>query len=265
MYYVWKEWKESIKGKGLWLSFSIIILVSISILLKSSALSFDQGFYVLLLNLFESLSYFLPLLCLFLGAFSVFQEKEQKTLIMLLTKRDHFGSFLFKKSIAIHVVFLGPILVWFFLYLAPVKLLFSIDVQSYLAFVLSVACILVTFTQLGILVGSISRSKMQIVGYTVAAWFYLFFLHDFILLSLLPQVTHDNVKLFSSGYFLNPIQAARMYLESTLGVYSFGHMSKLLKSFMWLTPATFLSINVTIFLVISYITAAIFHRKEASE
>ncbi len=104
MYYIWKEWKENIKGKGLWISFGIIVLVSISLLFKSSALSFEQGFNVLLINLFDAFIYFIPIICLFLGAFALFQEKEQKTLIMLLTGRDSFNSFLFKKSAAVQAV-----------------------------------------------------------------------------------------------------------------------------------------------------------------
>ncbi|WP_313803367.1 ABC transporter permease subunit [Cytobacillus sp.] len=265
MYYIWKEWKENIKGKGLWLSFGIIVLVSVSLLFKSSSLSFDQGFYVLLINLFDAFVYFIPLLCLFLGAFSIFQEKEQKTLIMLLTRRDSFLSFLFKKSIAIHSGLLGPLIVWFFIYLVPLKFFFQTDLKSYLAFLLSLICFTIIFTQLGVLIGSISRSRMQIVGFSIVIWFYFFFLHDFILLSFLTDITYENVKWFSAVYFLNPIQAARMYLESSLGVYSFDHMSKLLQSFMWMKPGLFLLANVSFLLVVSFIAGVFFHRKEGSE
>lgn len=265
MYYIWKEWKENIKGKGLWLSFGIIVLVSVSLLFKSSSLSFDQGFYVLLINLFDAFVYFIPLLCLFLGAFSIFQEKEQKTLIMLLTRRDSFLSFLFNKSIAIHSVLLGPLILWFFIYLVPLKFFFQTDLRNYLAFLLSLICFTVIFTQLGVLIGSISRSRMQIVGFSIVIWFYFFFLHDFILLSFLTDITYENVKWFSAVYFLNPIQAARMYLESSLGVYSFDHMSKLLQSFMWMKPGLFLLANVIFLLLVSFIAGVFFHRKEGSE
>ncbi|MFO1442125.1 ABC transporter permease subunit [Bacillus sp. Bva_UNVM-123] len=265
MHYIWKEWKENIKGKGLWLSFIIIVLVSIGLLVKSSSLSFDQGFYVLLINLFDAIVYFIPMLCLFIGAFAVFQEKEQKTLIMLLTRRDDFKGFLLKKSVAIQSILLGPIIGWLLVYFLPLKFFFQLDFKSYLAFLLSLICLLLIFTQLGVLIGSISRSRMQIVGFTVAIWFYFFFLHDFILLSFLADVTYDNVKGFSLIYFLNPLQSARIFLESSLGVFSFDHMSKLLKSFMWMKPELFLLANVSLLLFISFIFAVIFHRKEGSE
>jgi len=265
MHYIWKEWKENIKGKGLWLSFGIIVLVSIGLLYKSSNLSFDQGFYVLLINLFDAVIYFIPIICLFLGAFAIFQEKEQKTLIMLLTRRDDYKSFLLQKSIAVHSVLLGPVLLWFFAYLIIIKFFFQPDLKAYLAFLLSLLCLFLIYTQLGLLIGSISRSRMQIVGFTVAVWFYFFFLHDFILLSFLSDVTYENVKGFSAAYFINPLQAARMFLESSLGVYSFDHMSKLLQSFMWMKPGLFLMANAVLLLFTSYILAVIFHRKEGTE
>lgn len=265
MHYIWKEWKENIKGKGLWLSFAMIVLVSIGLLFRSSALSFDQGFYILLINLFDAFVYFIPILCLFLGAFSLFQEKEQKTLIMLLTRGDHYTSFLFKKSIAIQTVLIGPILLWFFLYFIPLKFFFQTNGMSYLAFVLAIASLVLVFTQIGIFIGSMSRSRMQIVGFVSGIWFYYFFLHDFLLLSLLSEVTYENVKLFSSFYFLNPLQAARIFLESALGVYSFDHMSKLLQSFMWIKPALFLSSNVLLGLLVSFGIGVAFQRKEGSQ
>lgn len=265
MHYIWKEWKENIRGKGFWLSLGIIMLVSISLLVSSSKLSFEQGFLVLLINLFDAFVYFIPIFSLFLGAFAIFQEKEQKTLIMLLTKRDSYPSFLLKKSLAIHTVLIGPIFIWFLVYLVPIKFIFEINFISFAAFLISMVCLLLIFSQIGIFIGSISISKMQIIGFTVGIWFYFFFLHDFILLSFLSDVTYENVKWFSSFYFLNPIQAARVFLESSLGVYSFEHMSKLLKSFMWIKPGLFLLINSTLLILLSFGLASVFHRKEGVE
>jgi ABC-type transport system involved in multi-copper enzyme maturation permease subunit len=265
MHYIWKEWKENLKGKGLWLSFAIIVIVSIALLFRTTALSIDQGFYVLLINLFDAFVYFIPILCLFLGAFALYQEKEQKTLIMLLTRRDDFKSFLLKKSTAVQSMLLGPIIAWFLVYFLLVKFFFESDGASFASFLLSLICMILIFTQLGILIGSISTSRMQIVGFTVAVWFYFFFIHDFILLSVLPDITYENVKVFSSIYFLNPLQGARMFLESSLGVFSFDHMSKLLQNFMWMSPILFLLGNLVLMLVVSFMAAIVFHRKEVSE
>ena len=265
MHYIWKEWKENIRGKGLWLALSIIVLISISILFRSSVLSFDKGFYVLLINLFDTIIYFIPILCLFIGAFSIFQEKEQKTLIMLLTKKDNYASFLVRKSLGLYVVVLVPLIIWFFLYLLLLKFNFQLDIESYLIFVAAIVCLSLVFLQMGAAIGSFSRSRMQIIGYTIFVWFYFFFLHDFILLSFLPDVTHENVKLFSSAYFLNPLQAVRMFLETGMGVYSFGHMSRLMEKFMWTKPVFFLLGNLLIWLAVSFGIAIVFNRKEGYE
>jgi ABC-type transport system involved in multi-copper enzyme maturation permease subunit len=265
MHYIWKEWKENIRGKGLWLALSIVVLLMVSILFRSTALSFDKGFYVLLINLFDTIIYFIPILCLFIGAFSIFQEKEQKTLIMLLTKKDNFMSFLLKKSLGLYVVVLVPLLVWFFLYLLLLKFNFQLDIKSYFIFVAAILILSVTFLQIGAAIGSFSRSRMQIIGYTIFVWFYFFFLHDFILLSFLSDVTYESVKLFSSMYFLNPLQSVRMFLETGMDVYSFGHMSRLLQAFMWTKPVFFLLGNLLFWLIASIGTAFIFHRKEGFE
>lgn len=265
MHYIWKEWKENIRGKGLWLALSIIVLISISILFRSSALSFDKGFYILLINLFDSIIYFIPILCLFIGAFSIFQEKEQKTLIMLLTKTDNYASFLLRKSLGLYSVVLAPLVVWFFLYLLWLKFQFQLDLKAYLLFVLALVVMSLVFLQIGAAIGSFSRSRMQIIGFCVFVWFYFFFLHDFVLLSFLPDVTYDNVKLFSAAYFLNPLQAVRMFLETGMGIYSFGHMSRLLQAFMWTKPVYFLLGNLFVWLAASYGIAIVFNRKEGDE
>lgn len=265
MHYIWKEWKENIRGKGLWLSISIIVLISISIYFRSTALSFDKGFYILLINLFDTIIYFIPILCLFIGAFSIFQEKEQKTLIMLLTKKDNYASFLVRKSLALYTVVLMPLLVWFFIYLLLLKFQFSLDLKGYMIFIGAILLMALIFLQIGAAIGSFARSRMQILGYTIFVWFYFFFLHDFILLSWLPDVTYDNVKLFSAVYFLNPLQAVRMFLETGTGVYSFGHMSRLLEKFMWTKPGFFLLGNLLVWLAVSYVSAIVFNRKEGFE
>lgn len=265
MHYIWKEWKENIRGKGLWLSLSIIGLISVSILFRSTALSFDKGFYILLINLFDAIIYFIPILCLFIGAFSIFQEKEQKTLIMLLTKKDSFASFLLRKSLALYAVVLVPLLVWFFIYLLLLKFQFQLDLKSYVIFLVSIMSMALVFMQMGTAIGSFSRSRMQIIGSAIFVWFYFFFLHDFILLSFLPKVSYESVKLFSICYFLNPLAAVRMFLETGIGVYSFGHMSRLLQAFMWTKPVFFLLGNLAVWLAASIGIAIAFNRKEGVE
>lgn len=264
MHYIWKEWKENLRGKGLWLSLGIFMLVSVSVYFRMSTLSFDQGFYVLLINLFDTLIYLIPILSLFIGAFSVFQEKEQKTLIMLLTKKESSFSFLYKKSLAIYSVNVIPFITWFLLYLVLLKFNFYIDLKSYFIFICALITMMIIFLQIGVMIASYCRSRMQMIGIVISIWFYFFFLHDFLLLSFLPDITHENVKWFSIAYFLNPLQAVRMFLEAGMGVYSFGHMSRLLQAFMWTKPVYFLIGNTLFWISLSFSMAVLLHRKEGS-
>jgi hypothetical protein len=50
-----------------------------------------------------------------------------------------------------------------------------------------------------------------------------------------------------------------------MGVYSFGHMSRLLQAFMWTKPVFFLFGNLLFWLIVSFSTAIVFNRKEGYE
>lgn len=194
-----------------------------------------------------------------------FPRKRAEDIDYVVNKKRYVYRLFIKKTIAVQTLLIIPIVAWFLIYLLPIKFLFEIDFISYGALIVSFICLTLVFTQLGMMIGSVSRSKMQIVGFAVAIWFYFFFLHDFILLSFLSDVSYDNVKFFSIVYFLNPISAARIFLESALGTYNFDHMSKLLQTFMWLKPGIFLLINVCFYMIVSFAIGVVFHRKEGKE
>jgi ABC-2 type transport system permease protein len=56
-----------------------------------------------------------------------------------------------------------------------------------------------------------------------------------------------------------------MFLETGMGVYSFGHMSRLLQAFMWTKPVVFLLGNLVFWIITSIAAGIIFHRKEGFE
>src|SRR5690625_5361701 len=59
--------------------------------------------------------YLIPLFAMFLASFSIFQEKELKTNMILLTKKESTISFLFCKSIAIQFSLLAAFVVAYFI------------------------------------------------------------------------------------------------------------------------------------------------------
>lgn len=261
MIYIWKEWKEQSRGVGLWLSLGVSMVTSLVILLQSLSFPVEQGLEVLLLSLYEMNLYLLPLLCLFLSSFSIMAEKEQKTLMILLSKKESYRRFLLKKSIAVHVVLAGVFLAWFFLLALPMKLLLPFRINIFLAFLLASSVLLVIFNQLGLFLGSVARTRLQLVGLVILLWFFLLYFIDLAFLYMLPAVTRGTIHLFSILYFLNPLHTIRFYLETSFQLLSLKHLSRLVQQMVWTSPVNYLILNIIIWTVIPFELAVRFHVK----
>lgn len=246
MIYIWKELKEQSRGKGLWLALIMLGTVSLFLLLQAQSYPAEQGFTVFLISLYEMNVLLLPLLCLFIGSFSFWQEKEQRTHLILLAKRESYRGFLLKKSLAIQVVMMSMITVWLFILTLPMKGLFAFDSYSFIAFWSSTLVLSIIFSQMGIFWGSVAANRMQIVGLNLFSWFFFLFLIDLLTLFYLPAVSYENIKLFSTLYFLSPIHALQIFLEISIGLFPINHMSRLMERFIWMPPVGFMLINLVV-------------------
>lgn len=236
MTYIWKEWKELSRGKGLWLALSMAMIISVFILWQSKTLPSDQGFEVFLLSLYEMNVFLIPLLSLFIASFSVIQEKEQKTLMILLTKKESYRSFFLKKTIAVQFITLSMFLCWYFSLALPMKFLLFFNVSSFGVFLISFLTLLFIFNQIGLFLGSICENRMQLIGANIFTWFFLIFLLDLVFLFALPLVNEGNIKFFSVLYFLDPLHTLHFFLETALGLYPLEHLSRLMGKMVWLPP-----------------------------
>ncbi|WP_017756242.1 ABC transporter permease subunit [Calidifontibacillus oryziterrae] len=252
MNYIWKEWKEQSRGKGIWISLAMVVLLSLFILLEAKSIPSEQGFTVFLLSLHEMNVFILPLLSLFIASFAIIQEKELKTLMILTTKRETYRSFLLKKSIAIHAVTLAIFVSWYFIFALIMKLYFVFNIFHFLVFLSTVITFIVVFNQIGLFLGSICNTRMQLIGANIFTWFLFVFLTDLLFLYFLPAVSYDNITIFSLFFFLDPLHSIRFYLESSLGVFSLEHMSRLMEKMVWASPSIFLLLDLAIWLVISF-------------
>lgn len=261
MTYIWKEWIEQSRGKGIWLSLSVVILLSVFILLQSRSFPSELGFQVFLLSLYHMNVYLLPLLCLFIGSYAVMQEKDQKTLLILLTKKESYRKFFLKKSLAVQSVTLSIFIGWYFFFAIPAKFLLGFDLQSFLAFLLSISVLFMIFNQIGLLLGSICSTRMQLVGANIFSWFLLIFLIDLVFLYFLPSVNDQNIVVFSIFYFLDPLHTLPFYLETTLGLFSLDHLSRMMERMVWMSPIGFVGLNLVIWLVGTFELAVRFHSK----
>jgi len=261
MNYIWKEWKEESRSKGIWLALSMVILLSFFILLEARTLPSEHGFTVFLLSLFEMNVLILPLLSIFIASFSIIQEKELKTLMILTTKQESFQSFLFKKSLAVQAVILGVFVAWYLLFAVVMKFSFYFNMNYFMAFLLSVIFLVIIFNQIGLFLGSICNTRMQLIGANIFTWFVFVFLADLLFLYLLPNVSYDNVQVFSIFFFLDPIHTIPFYLETSLGVISVDHMSRLMEKMVWASPLLFLIIDTIVWVALSFVLSILLKGK----
>lgn len=261
MNYLWKEWKEQTRGKGLWLALAMVILLSITILLQSYQLPSIHGFSVFLLSLQEMNMFILPLIGLFISSFAIMQEKELKTLMILTTKKESYRSFLYKKSMSIHLVTLAVFTFWYFLFALPMKFFFHFDIQQFGFFLVSVFAFLIIFNQIGLFVGSVCKTKMQLVGANIFTWFLFVFLIDLFFMYLLPYITYENVKVFSFFFFLDPMHTVPFFLETSIGTFPLTHLSRLMDKMVWASPTTYLLIMSVFWTVASFELAVFFKNK----
>lgn len=252
MTYIWKEWIELSRGKGLWLALSMAMIISVIILWQSKSLPSDQGFEVFLLSLYEMNVFLIPLLSLFIASFAVIQEKEQKTLMILLTKKESYRSFFVKKSIGVQFITISMFLLWYFALAVPMKFMLTFDVSSFLVFLFSFLTLLFIFNQIGLFLGSICENRMQLVGANIFTWFFFIFLLDLLFLFFLPKITEENITIFSVFYFLDPLHSLHFYLETALGLYPLDHMSRLMEKMVWMQPLYILSMSVLLWTIVTF-------------
>ncbi|GAX91394.1 ABC transporter permease subunit [Effusibacillus lacus] len=261
MTYVWKEWKEQSRGIGMWLSLGMVMLASVFTLLQSRTLPAEQGFEAYLLSLYDLNLFLIPLLSLFLASFSLLQEKEQKTILILLTKKESYRSFLWKKAMAVQFITLAVFAASFVLLAVPAKFVLAFDGKGFLAYLIATFSLLLIFNQIGMLLGSVCTSRLQLVGANLFAWFLFLFLTDLAFLYWLPGVTRESIRLLSVLYFLIPMHTIRLYLESSLGLFPLDQLSGLMQKMIWLSPLQFLLINLVLWTALPFELAVRFHRK----
>lgn len=246
MSYLWKEWLELSRSKAFWLLFLPVAAASLSVLASVKSLPAEHGLPVFLQMMFEMNVYIVPLLCLFFASFSVMQEKEQRTMVMIVAKSRSPLSFLWRKSAAIQLLTMAVLIVWYFILIVPVKFWFVFHVPPFLHFLLATMALVFMFNQLGILLGLLCKTKIQLISANLAVLFVFLYLYDFVLLYILPSVTYDNVRLFSFVYFLQPLHALRFYLETALGVFSLDYLSRTMKKFFSFPPELFVLLNIAV-------------------
>src|SRR5690625_7886533 len=132
--------------------------------------------------------YLIPLFAMFLASFSIFQEKELKTNMILLTKKESTISFLFCKSIAIQFSLLAAFVGAYFILAFFMIGFLSFHIMSFFHFIVVLILFLVIFNQIGIFLGSISITKIQLISVNILILIFLVFLFVLIFLNVFLMV-----------------------------------------------------------------------------
>lgn len=263
MAYIWKEWLEQVRGKGLWIGVGMLMLASIFLIAEARNYPADLGFEALLLSLFDLNVYFIPLFGIFLASFSIYQEKELKTEMILLTKKESYLSFFLKKSLAVQLTLISTFIGAYLILALFMKGFLAFHLTSFLYFLLIVIVFLFIFIQLGLLLGSIAKTRMQLIGINIIIWFMVVFLIDLIFLYYLPAVTYHNVETFSWLYFLEPVHALRFFLETKFELFSLSHLSQLMEKFLVMEIWKFVLVNAILWPIVFTGLAQIFRKTGA--
>lgn len=263
--FILKEWKEESRGVGVWIALAVSCAASMFILVQSRSFPPEQGFEAMLLSLYEMNLYLLPLLSLFIASLSIMAEKEQKTLMIFLTKKESYRSFLLRKSVAVQTVLIGIFTAWNFVLAVPMKFVQPFHLKSFLAYLLAVIVLLFIFNQIGLFLGSLCNTRLQLMGTVIFSWFGFLYLLDLVFLYLLPSETNNSIRFFSAFYFLDPLHTIYFYLENALGLLSLNHLSKIIEEMVWMSPTYYLLVILLIWTVIPFELAVWLNRKGATE
>ncbi|ABO67095.1 copper ABC transporter permease [Geobacillus thermodenitrificans] len=261
MSYIWKEWLELSRGKAFWLFFLLVVAASLSVLMSAKSLPAEHGLTIFLQMMFDMNAYIVSLLCLFFASFSVMQEKEQRTMVMIVAKSGSPWQFLWKKSAAIQLITMMMFVVWYFVLIIPAKFWFVFHLSYFLYFLLATVVLVFIFNQIGIGLGFACKTKIQLIGANLFAAFFFIYLYDFVLLYILPSVTYDNVHVFSLVYFLQPLHALRFYLETSLGMFSLDYLSRTMKKFFSFPPGALVALNMFVWGLGALVASMVWSRK----
>lgn len=248
-----KEWKEFYRSSLFLMVILFVVLSSWFVLYQFRGVDVPVSFRTGLIPLFQTSVYFLPLLTMLYGAFSMVQEQNQRTLIMLTARGMTIPQFVLQKCLSLLAVFLPTIIFAYFISMFPAKIVFgTFSLPEFIYFLFAIVIICSIFLVLGVFLGALIQKKFKLIGATIGVWLALIYLFDLVLMYWLSAVSIDQVLLFSIIYFLSPINAVQYFLFVKLNVYQLSNLSVIYEQFTFQSPGIVLLGNMALWLGISF-------------
>ncbi|MBU8878316.1 ABC transporter permease [Bacillus sp. FJAT-29790] len=202
----------------------------------------------------------IPIICLILGANSIIADKESGRFSLYKTYQTSNWHYLCSKFFSLVFslfIVMGVSYGLFGFVFAIIGRSFQASV--YQVFMIVNLLLIIVFSAASILIGAISKTRMQGLSFALFFWSIVVFVYEFVLFSVIEWVPY-SMKLASLFFFilLNPVESIRVWSISKLNAnYVFG--PEYLMIDRWeangmLTTSLLLSITLLIFISIAIST-----------
>lgn len=167
----------------------------------------------------------LPIICLILGTNAIVADKEDGRLALYRTYQMPYFYYLLSKFIALCISMLVALGISYGLFGIVIAITTDVAQFSFFTtfFLLNIFLIII-FSALSVLVGSISVTRMQGLSYALFVWSFLVFGYEFIIFTIIDWVPYAQ-KLNSMLVLVlsNPIESLRVWSITKLNAdYIFG-------------------------------------------
>ncbi|WP_231734725.1 ABC transporter permease [Bacillus sp. FJAT-29937] len=167
----------------------------------------------------------LPIICLILGANSIIGDKESGRLGLYNTYQVSYWKYMLSKFLSLVISMFVVMGVSYGLF----GLVFSIIGKSFQASIFQVflsvnMLLIIVFSAAALIVGAISKTRMQGLSYALFFWCLTVFIYEFVIMTVINWIPYA-FKLKSLFFFilLNPIESIRVWSISKLNAeYVFG-------------------------------------------
>lgn len=170
-------------------------------------------------TLMNLLAYFLPLMTLVIGAFSLTMEKEEGSWGLLFTYPISSIGWVFGKFLGMMIVLVTIFTVTFSV--GGLLLTFthrSIEFKTMGALYLYALCLMVLFLAIAVCIGGLAKNRWQALMGCVGVWVVFVLAWPIILMSTLHQLPFQLAgQILQLATFFNPLEFTRLFFTIKLG------------------------------------------------
>ena len=167
----------------------------------------------------------IPIICLILGTNSIIADKEGGRLALYKTYQMPYMYYLLSKFIALCLSLIASLGIAYGIFGAILALTGNeLEMSILITFIVLNIFLIVIFSALSLVIGSISVTRMQGLSLALFAWCFLVFVYEFIIFSIVNWIPYSQ-KLNSLLVLvlLNPIESIRVWtIEQLNADYIFG-------------------------------------------